>query len=257
MQLAFSAELYRQFGVRASQTLHADLGYGQQESAELADSVVKLLVEKGPSGYTEIHDFLATSGVQNRWNGVFYHCRSAALAQWVLPHVRGSLIDVLCGSGRIGGILSDLGVPTSLSERSLVRDSYPVVESAQLWLDHDTLADEATPCSYDTVLLSTALHHDPDPERLLELGLKLASSRLIIVENCVETDLSPEMHIFVDDFFNYCLNKTPLPCPAQHRSVDEWSSLLKDRARLVFSDRRNSLPGIPLSHHLLVAEIIQ
>jgi hypothetical protein len=79
---------------------------------------------------------------------------------------------------------------------------------------------------------------------------------VIMVENCVEADLSPEMHILVDDFFNYCLNKTPLPCPAQHRSADDWSGMLKGRARLIFSDRRDSMPGIPLSHHLLVAEII-
>ncbi|RUM54851.1 MAG: hypothetical protein DSY85_06445 [Marinomonas sp.] len=254
--MAFTEELYRQFGNRASQTLRTDLGYNRQESTELAELVVGLLVQKGPEAYSEIHDFLVNRGVQHRWNGIFHHCRSAAVAQWLLPHVRGNLIDLLCGSGRIGGILSDLGVPTSLSERYQVRDSYPVVETARPWLDHDSLEDEAKCRSYDTVLLSTALHHEPDPERLLELALRLASRRVLIVENCVEDDLSPEMHILVDDFFNYCLNNTPLPCPAQHRTVDDWSEMLKGRARIVFSDRRDSLPGIPLSHHLIVAEVI-
>jgi len=257
MQMAFPAELYRQFGLRASHTLRADLGYSRLESIELADGVVNLLVEKGPAAYSEIHEFLVSRGVQHRWNGIFHHCRSASMAQWLLPHVRGTVIDLLCGSGRIGGILSDLGVPTSLSERGPVRDSYPIVESERHWFDHDVFAQKAVSRSYDTVLLSTALHHEPDPDRLLQLALKLASSRVLIVENCVEADLSPEMHILVDDFFNFCLNKTPLPCPAQHRSADDWSSMLKGRARLIFSDRRDSMPGIPLSHHLLVAEIIR
>ena len=47
MQMLFAAGLYRQFGNRACDTLRADLGYGQQELAELADSVVRLLVNKG------------------------------------------------------------------------------------------------------------------------------------------------------------------------------------------------------------------
>jgi len=256
MLIDFSADLYKQFGDRMSHTLISDLGYSRPEASSLTGTVVELLVEKGTSGYSDVHDFLVSQGVQNRWNGVFYHCRAPALAQWVLPHVRGSLIDVLCGSGRIGGILSDMGVATSLSERGSVRDSYPMVQTGITWLDHDSLTEESEPAKYGTVLLSTALHHEPDPVQLLEFGLKLASERLIIVENCVEADLTEDMHIFVDDFFNYCLNKTPLPCPAQHHTVDEWTDMLKGRAKLVFSDRRSSLPGIPLSHHLLVAEIL-
>jgi hypothetical protein len=256
-QIGFTTELYRQFGNRVSQTLCADLGYGQQESVEVSDRLAMLLVEKGPAAYPEIYDFLADRGVRRRWNGIFYHCRSAAMAHWVLPHVRGNTIDLLCGSGRTGGILSNLGVPMTLSERDAVRDSYAKVEDSLSWVDHDTLADEAVPKSYDTVLLITALHHEPDPEQLLQLALTLASKRVIIVENCVETDLSPEMHVLVDDFFNYGLNKTPLPCPAQHRSIDDWGAMLKGRARPVFSDRRDSMPGILLSHHLLVAEVIR
>jgi len=256
MEMVFPADVYRQFGSRACHTLHADLGYSRHESAELADWVVQLLLAKGPAAYSIIHDFLVGHGIQHRWNGIFHHCRSAAMAQWLLPHVRGNLIDLLCGNGRIGGILADLGIPTILSERGPVRDSYPVFETSRPWLEYDVLANETVSRSYDTVLLSTALHHEPVPEQLLQLGLKLASSRVIIVENCIEADLSPEMHMLVDDFFNYCLNKTPLPCPAQHRSANDWSGMLEGRARIIFSDRRDSMPGIPLSHHLLVAEVI-
>jgi len=35
--MAFTEELYRQFGNRASQTLRTDLGYNRQESTELAE----------------------------------------------------------------------------------------------------------------------------------------------------------------------------------------------------------------------------
>ena len=81
MQMLFVADLYRQFRNRACDTLRADFGYGQQELAELADSVVRLLVNKGTVAYSIIHDILVDRGVQRRWNGIFHRCRSPAMVQ--------------------------------------------------------------------------------------------------------------------------------------------------------------------------------
>jgi hypothetical protein len=253
--MSFSREVYRQFTNRVSRTLYSDLGYSQRDAVDLSDRLATMFAEKGSAAYPDIHDFLASCGVRDRWNGVFYHCRSAAMAHWLLPHVRGTTIDLLCGSGKLGAILSEIGVPTTVTERDDVRNSYPSTEDRVTWLDHDTLANEAVPNSYDTVLLITALHHEADTEGLLQLALTLASQRVIIVENCVEPDLSRDLHILVDDFFNYGLNKTPLPCPAEHRSADEWSAMLNRQGRVIFTDRRASMPGILLSHHLLVTEV--
>ncbi|ESZ08450.1 hypothetical protein [Mesorhizobium sp. L48C026A00] len=253
--MCFSNEVYRQFANRVSRTLYSDLGYAQREAVEVSGQLEAMLTENGSGAYPDIYDFLAGRGVRDRWNGVFYHCRSAAMAHWLLPHIRGTTIDLLCGSGKLGGILSEMGVLTTVTERDHVRDSYPSTEDSVTWLDHDTLTREAVPNSYDTVLLITALHHEADSEGLLQFAVKLASKRVIIVENCVEPDLSNDLHILVDDFFNYGLNKTPLPCPAAHRSADEWSKMLNGRGRVIFTDRRDSIPGILLSHHLLVAEV--
>ncbi|AZV79014.1 hypothetical protein EBB79_14820 [Parasedimentitalea marina] len=253
--MGFSNAIYRQFAYRVSRTLHSDLGYAQCEAVDVSDRLAAMFAEKGPAAYPDIHDFLTGRGVRERWNGVFYHCRSATMAHWLVPHVRGTAIDLLCGSGKLGGIFSEMGVPTTVTERDDIRESYPSTEGSVTWLDHDTLAREAVPNSYDTVLLITALHHEADSEGLLQLALKLAANRVIIVENCVEPDLPNDLHILVDDFFNYGLNNTPLPCPAAHRSADEWSDMLNGRGRVIFTDRRESMPGIFLSHHLLVAEI--
>ena len=141
MQMLFAADLCRQFGNRARHTLRAEPGYGQQELAELADSVVRVLVSKGTEAYAKSHDISVDRGVQRRWNCIFHHCRSPATVQWPLPHVRGNPRDLLYGSSRIGGTLSDLGAiwrdlardhvqisPTllSASERIQVADSQTV-----------------------------------------------------------------------------------------------------------------------------------
>jgi SAM-dependent methyltransferase len=251
-----SESVVDQFCVRLNALLVDDLRYTPNRAKEISAQVNDALVVNGSNNYPAIHDILSQSGVRDRWNTTFRYHRAATIGKWILPYIRGNVLDILCGDGRISRVLQEFGVTPTLTERLGIPESYPDFEKDGLeWIDHDSICVEGYGSRFDTVLLSTALHHEPDPDALLRLSLKIARKRLIIIENCLEEGASEEFHILVDDFFNFGLNQTPLPCPAKHKTIDGWLEMLKPSMVPVFVDRVDSLPGIPLSHHLIVADI--
>jgi len=232
-----------------------DLTFDGATATQVADRVHKTLLTKRPDCYREIAEFLTATGVRRRWNAVFRNFRAAAIAKWILPHVEGDLLDLLCGDGRSGSILAEMGLGVSLVEREVILSEYQHVDRRLTWLNSDILQTPSARRMSGTVLLCTALHHEPEPLQLLHRSFELTAGRIIIIENCVEPDLRPSLHILIDDFFNSCLNETSLPCPAEHRPLHEWLTAIEPFAVPVFIDRVDRLPGIPMSHHLIVADL--
>ncbi len=248
-------DLFRnRFGV----VLAEDLCYSHQMTSQISEQVYKILSEKGVIGLPLLYDYLNDLGVRDRWNTTFRYHRASYIAKWVLPYLRGRVLDVLGGDGRIARVLREYGCDVAVTERPGIPQSYTNYEQDQVnWVDHDLLFSLEPNDTFDTVLLSTALHHEADPIALLAGSCRIARQRVVIIENCIEEGLSSNFHVLVDDFFNNCLNRTPLPCPAQHRSLDEWLNNIPKHARPVMIDRIDALPGVPLSHHLIVAHIEQ
>ena len=246
---------YDQFYSSFKAVLINELCFDPATANTLSDQVYRYLSDQGPCAYRDIYQLLDVSGVRQRWNATFQNYRAATAAKWILPHVKGRAIDFLCGDGRIGRVLSDFGVPIVLSERQAICESYPSIAGGMTWIAHEEVEAGKHSKSFETGILSTALHHEPDCANLIELAAYTCTQRLIVIENCLEDGLSEDYHIFVDDFFNYCLNETPLPCPAEHRTLDGWIEALKAYANIAFVDRVGRLPGIPLSHHLIVADL--
>ncbi len=241
---------------RIERLLVQDLRYSFEFSSSVANKICEQMTRGGGNAYAPLHRMLDTSGVRSRWNATFRYHRAAAIAQWILPYVEGDVVDVLGGDGRIACVLSEYGVPVTVTERPGISESYARFDTKHLkWVDHDAFATPDSSQLYDTVLFSTALHHEPDAMSLLKLASRIARKRIIIIENCIEDGLSDSFHILLDDFFNLCLNQTPLPCPGQHRTLGQWLRHIEQIGIPIIVDRRGELPGIPVSHHLIVAEM--
>ncbi|HKP05008.1 MAG TPA: hypothetical protein VJU77_16775 [Chthoniobacterales bacterium] len=246
--VTFPISALKRFGEHLVEIAHRDLGMTRDTAASFSQDAHQLLSRDGD--FTRLSALLASSGIRDRWNKACAKYRATELAKWIAPHVRGRLMDLLSGDGRIGENLASNGADVLLVERPDVYDVDHSSHSAPF-----RLFDEDKPLPMvDTVLLSTVLHHEPDADGLLQLAAKSARRRLILVENCLESEHPSEFQEFMDLFFNHCLNHTGLDSPMNHRTEEQWIQTCAFYGVPVAVDRKERLPGIPLSHHLIVIE---
>ncbi len=250
----FSDDSLRRFRSALVHVLSRDLGIDDRESMELATEFSRLLREGREDAMPAIARRLRESGIGSRWNQVLSQERPAALTSWLLPHCKGTVLDLLCGDGRVGEYLSMRGVQVTLAERL---DSYSLDRKHAIpFIDFDGLesAENFLP-AFSTVLLCTVLHHEVAPEGLLRLASTLCLTRLIIVENCLDRYCPVDCQLLMDLFFSRCLNSFSLPSEGNHATFSHWFSRLLPYGSMRLHEKRRSLPGIPLTHDLIVIDI--
>jgi hypothetical protein len=222
-------------------------------SEALADAVA-VSFAAGTGGVKSASDLLVRSGVRARWNDVLRHDRAAALATRIRPLVSEPLLDVLSGDGSVCRALSALGVARlSATERTgAYADSAlpPDIAFRPFTEDLDLARFGAS-----TALLSTVLHHEADPVRLLDALERAAVPRWIVVENCVTPEYSRPFHRFADRFFNNCLNEFAVECVDEHRTLVEWTDLLARHGDVTVVDAAFAVPGIPFPYSLLLVRL--
>ena len=214
----------------------------------LAQSVAASFAS-GNEGIKAATEMLGHSSVRAQWNAILRRERAAALAERIRPLVSGVLVDVLSGDGSVCRALSDLGVgPLSATERigDYPESVLPGHVSFRPFDDNLDLAEFGA----STALVSTVLHHERDPRRLLDALTSIP--RWIVVENCVTPRFSREFHRWTDVFFNACLNEFGVGCVEQHRTLDEWTQLLASYGTVSIIDEAFTVPGIPFPYSLLV-----
>jgi hypothetical protein len=246
---------FDQFRKRLAVLLSNDLDLDRGKAARLSGRVADLLANGKTSDLQMANWLLAEAGVQERWNHVFRRFRASYLARWLGGHVHGSILDLLCGDGEVGRSLAAMGHSVSLVERP---EAYSHVDFASLPLKFTRYADfvkRDAEKDFDTVVLSTVLHHEAAPKEVLELALRHARRRVVVVENCLDTDFTHEYHMLVDIFFNCCLNSTGLESPGQHRTCSDWARYMQTLGEVVATEVSETVPGIPLRHHLIVADV--
>ena len=246
------ASVPRAFG-RAMAELWARDGIGVEEPGAIAETVA-VSFAAGEDRARSASDLLIRSGIRARWNDVLRHRRAAALAERIRPFVAEPLLDVLAGDGSICGALADRGVARlTATERAgaYAESSLPPAIAFQPFADDLDFAQFGA----STALLSTVLHHEPDPIRLLDTLARAAIPRWIVVENCVTEEYSRTFHQFADRFFNSCLNDFDVACVEQHRTLVEWSELLARYGRVTIADESFTVPGIPFPYSLLIVRM--
>lgn len=245
-----------EFPVAALKRFHRHLGELGQSDLGMSSAAAATFAEEACALLSEDHDFtrlsthLESSGIRERWNRACALRRAAEIGNWTAPHVRGRLMDLLCGDGRVGENLARRGFDTTLIER---QETYGVDRAAHS-APFTLFEEDGTLPEVDTVLLSTVLHHEPDADALLKRAAAAARRRLILVENCLEAAYPAEFQEFMDLFFNHCLNHNDLDSPMSHRTPDDWIEACAFYGSPIVVERKERLPGIPLSHHLIVIE---
>ncbi|WP_285659551.1 hypothetical protein [Actinomycetospora sp. NBRC 106375] len=110
------------------------------------------------------------------------------------------------------------------------------------------------PGGFDTLLVSTVLHHEDGLDELLHKLASARAERWIVVENSVTEQAPVALHEFVDLFFTHTLNDFALACPGQHRTVEGWTSILGAYGTVRLHAQLQRVPGIPFSYELFVVE---
>lgn len=248
-----------QFGDAAISTFVRRLGpmlggFGFSAPAIEANTskVRALLASNHPDNFRLLGEFLESSTIGRRWNRVLATDRAPFLAELLAPHVTGTVLDLLCGNGAVARSLQQLtGTPVAMVERSGCDDGQIAAATV---LEFDEFRSSKGDAAYDTVLLCTVLHHEWDPMTLLAIAARTVRRRIIVVENCIDDGCPMEYQELVDLIFNESLNRTSLPCPGSHQTLAEWLSLCArfGEARAVAAVA--AVPGIPLSHDLIVME---
>jgi hypothetical protein len=100
----------------------------------------------------------------------------------------------------------------------------------------------------------TAAHAEEDPEALLARAKRTGARRLVLVENVVESGASAELLALMSLFFHKCLGAVPRPARPRHRTIEGWMVPFADRGRIAAVERKDSVPGVPLAHALLVVD---
>ncbi|BBA95577.1 hypothetical protein RVR_487 [Actinacidiphila reveromycinica] len=215
--------------------------------------LVRLLLDR--EGFGPTATVLSDSGVRAEWNRVFAEERSDFLARWLGEHLHGPLLDVLGGDFTVGRALLRHGLASQAltgCERSY---AYETDWSQLPFPVHDVPPDLALPAGpYACLLMSTVLHHEPDVVALLDAAAELDAERWVVVENCLDADNDEDFHLYVDEFFNRCLNTFEVPCVPQHRTVDGWRDLLGHYGTVTAEQVRRDVPGMPFPYTLFVVD---
>lgn len=253
---AFSQHSVARFSQVLEAFLTRDLGLRPTEARAFGEWAGDALVTRREAAFELLRVRLISQGIRDRWNHLLRVARPRVLEQWCRPFVQSPVLDLLCGDGRVGDQLQNQGFQVTLAERDQDYRHMPKLYGAP-FIRFDGSPSQWRERRFKTVLLLTVLHHENDWERLLNLAFSLAGSRLIVVENCLETDDETDFHQLLDLFFNQCLNSIQIECPARHGFLRQWVGRLERLGgRVVETQRRDFLPGVPISHHLLVVDVL-
>lgn len=204
--------------------------------------------------WDSLTNWLRDSGSKDKWNHIFETQRSDYLGRWSIEHIAGDeILDYLCGNGKLGKFYEANGADVTYVERA----STYTLETEQFgdkFVDFENF--EVVENSFDTVVLSTVLHHEADYKKLLGNASLMARRRVIVIENCITDIFDDNFQVTIDLFFNQCLNDTLLENPFSHKSGQEWIWLAKEYGLNLSSHLTvPRVPGIPMQHDMLVFEV--
>jgi ubiquinone/menaquinone biosynthesis C-methylase UbiE len=158
---------------------------------------------------------------------------AASEARAIAPFVVGSrLLDLGAGEGY---------VTTALRQQAEVWacavDIGPYQRASEPYLIYDGGRLPFRDATFDTALVSLALHHCADPERVLDEALRVTRSRLIILESVYRNRWERFWLERLDGALNRYRHRGEMPLPLAFKSPQQWQQLFDNR-HLRTIDRR-------------------
>jgi hypothetical protein len=229
-------------------------GFRVPDQDDITRLLGRLLAEDGPASPAGAA-VLERCGGRREWNRVFASDRARAVARWAGPHLRPPVLDVLGGDFTVLRALIDNGLDAGACIGCERQAAYQE-KWAQLPFPVYSVPDPVTlpKAQYRTAFVSTVLHHEPDLEQLLGALAAGPAQRWVVIENAVDAENTEEFHLFVDEFFNRCLNTFDVPCVRQHRTVAGWQELLGEYGRVRLADVMEEVPAMPFPYQMFVVD---
>lgn len=231
-----------------------ELGYHFSDVVDLL-SMSRVIVNDSTDypNWKLLQQWLSRSGAQNKWNDVFDNKRATFIADWIRPFINGdSVLDLLCGNGRIGNILS-ADFKVSFMEHF---NHYDLDKEIYNGAVNDFSSRDLLTNDIDVVIIIASLHHEVKPKEAIEYAIRVAKKRIIIIENTITPLYDHNYQVMIDHFFNACLNESNLPNPGNHHTTKEWISMVESHgARLIDIGYRSRIPGIPMPHDLMIFDV--
>jgi hypothetical protein len=216
------------------------------ESQKVITQIIQIYNEFGSNGSAKVFRLLKDSQLRKVWNETFATKRSAEIANWIVPYYQGNVLDLICGDGKVGQQIINLGNQVDFCDRHHWQ-SY----NNSRFINYENFDQISSECKIDTALLITVLHHQPNPELLLQQAFNIAN-RVIVVENIVTEYFDHELHRLFDEFANNGLNQSGDATPNNHKTIEVWRDILNLRGEVIFEDFKSIIPGVPLPHQLYV-----
>jgi alpha-1,6-mannosyltransferase len=169
-------------------------------------------------------------------------------ARQVTPHLEGkTILDLGAGEGYVAHALRR-------ADRTLfLMDVGPYVRVPLPTVVYDGREIPLSDGSVDTVLLSLALHHAEDPDRVVEEALRVARRRVVVTESTYVWGWERRVLATVDGWANRTRGMsegTGTTPSLQFRTVPQWeAAFARQGGRVIRSERLNRIGH---RHHLFV-----
>jgi ubiquinone/menaquinone biosynthesis C-methylase UbiE len=146
-------------------------------------------------------------------------------ARALVPYVGGrSLLDLGAGEGWVAEALRELKpvrmCSVDVGPFQLAREPYVIYDGARLPFRDGT---------FDTTLISLALHHCEAPEAVLDEAVRVTRSRLLVVESVYRNSYERFCLDVLDGRLNGCRHDGTMNVPFAFRRPEEWRALFESR----------------------------
>lgn len=163
-----------------------------------------------------------------------YESRTRALVGALLPHLpeRARVLDIGCGFGTLGRALMDAAPDRQLAVEGLERvrrdgEAIPVTA-------YDGRSAPFEDGSFDAVILADVLHHEPDPDRLLDEAARLTRRFLIIKDHALQGPLAQQRISLIDWAANAPYG---VPCLFRYNTPAQWRECISSRGLQMVEER--------------------
>ncbi len=183
-----------------------------------------------------------------------YASRLRELVRCITPHLGEGdcVLDVGCGSGALGKAILDSPLcPPDVSLEGIERVKRGGEPIKVLAYDGKTIPHPNN--TYDVVILSDVLHHEPNPERLLGECIRV-SRRLVLLK---DVQLKGPLAWLRVSFLDWAANDPyGVPCLYRYNTPKQWVDLRR-RHKLNLVEERSSMQLYPPVVNLLFGRSLQ
>jgi hypothetical protein len=222
--------------------------FSLKEIQEQASQIVEIYERNGKTGSAKVFEILENTELRKQWNIAFRVHRSKFISNWIISFCDNNILDLVCGDGGVGKELEKFGKKVWYSENKHYDFKIPNHTALEDLMNKNKIR------TADTVILGAVIHHNPNPERLIELAFESANRRVIIYENPTEGYFDDELHCLIDSFFNDGLNQTKDDCPGNHKTDLEWENVFGQFGKIEYYEKEVVVPGNPLPHSLFIVD---